>query len=61
MKIDQLLRLLVIAIVLMIAFSLLGFVLKFGTVLLKVGVKVLIFLLIIAVVLRFIEVLRNKR
>lgn len=61
MKIEQLLRLLVIAIVLMIAFSVLGFVLKFGTVLLKVGVQILIFLLIVAVVLRFIEVLRNRR
>ncbi len=61
MKVEQLLRLIVIAIVLVIAFSLLGFVLRFGSVLLGIGLKILVLLLIIAVILRFFEALRKKR
>ena len=60
MKIEQLLRLIVIAIVLLVAFSLLGFVLRFGSVLLGIGLKILVLLLIVAVVLRFIEALRKR-
>lgn len=60
MRIEQLLRLIVVAIVLMVAFSLLGFVLRFGSVLLGIGLKVLVLLLIVAVILRFIEALRKR-
>ncbi len=59
-KIDQILRLIVIAIVLMVAFSLLGFILKIGAALLSIGFKILMILLIIAIVLRFIELLRRR-
>ena len=61
MKLDQILRLIVVAIVLMVAFSLLGFLLRIGSVLLGLGVKILIILLLVAVVLRFIDLLRGKQ
>lgn len=61
MKLDQILRLIVVAIVLMVAFSLLGFLLRIGSVLLGLGVKILVILLLVAVVLRFIDLLRGKQ
>ncbi|HUF09240.1 MAG TPA: hypothetical protein VMO47_07970 [Rhodothermales bacterium] len=61
MKLDQILRLTVVAIVLMVAFSLLGFLLRIGSVLLGLGVKILVILLLIAVVLRFIDLVRGKQ
>ncbi|HEY5564140.1 MAG TPA: hypothetical protein VIL33_01025 [Rhodothermia bacterium] len=61
MKLDQILRLTVVAIVLMVAFSLLGFLLRIGSVLLGLGVKILVILLLVAVVLRFIDLLRGKQ
>lgn len=59
-KIDQILRLIVIAIVLMVAFSLLGFILKIGSALLSIGFKILMILLVIAIILRFIAALRRR-
>ena len=61
MKLEQILRLIVVAIVLMVAFSLLGFLLRIGSVLLGLGVKILILLLLVAVVLRFIDLVRGKQ
>ena len=61
MKLEQVLRLIVIAIVLMVAFSLLGFLLRIGSVLLGLSVKILVVLLLVAVVLRFIDLLRGKQ
>jgi hypothetical protein len=61
MKLEQILRLIVVAIVLMVAFSLLGFLLRIGSVLLGLGVKILVILLLVAVVLRFIDLLRGKQ
>ena len=61
MKLDQILRLIVVAIVLMVAFSLLGFLLKIGSVLIGLSVKILVILLLVAVVLRFIDLLRGKQ
>jgi hypothetical protein len=60
MKIEQLLRLIVIAIVILVAFSLLGYVLRFGSLLLGIGLKILVLLLIVAVILRFVEALRKR-
>lgn len=61
MLIQRLLQLLVVAIVVMAAFSLLVFVLKLAGWILGVGLKVLIVLVIVAAVLRFIELLREKQ
>ncbi len=61
MKLEQILRLIVVAIVLMVAFSLLAFVLKIGAVLLSLAVKILVLLLLVAVVLRFVDLIRGKR
>lgn len=61
MKLDQILRLIVVAIVLMVAFSLLGFLLRIGSVLIGLAVKILVILLLVAVVLRFIDLLRGKQ
>jgi hypothetical protein len=61
MKLDQILRLIVVAIVLMVAFSLLGFLLSVGSWLLGLAVKILVILLVVAVVLRFIDLLRGKQ
>ena len=61
MKLDQVLRLIVVAIVLMVAFSLLAFLLQIGSFLLSLAVKILVVLLLVAVVLRFIDLLRGKK
>lgn len=61
MLIQRLLQLLLVAIVLMVAFALLSFLFKIGVVMLAVGLKLLILLVIVAAVLRFIELLRARR
>jgi hypothetical protein len=61
MKLEQILRLIVVAIVLMVAFSLLGYLLRIGSFLLGISIKVLIVLLLVAVVLRFVDLLRRRR
>ena len=61
MTIQRILQFILVAIVLMLAFSLLVFLLRIGTVLLGLGLKLLLFLLIIAAVLRFFELLAQKR
>lgn len=60
MRIEHILRLIVIAIVLVVAFSLLGWILEFGSMLVSIGLRVLILLLMVAVILRFIQALRKK-
>ena len=59
MRIEHILRLIVIAIVLVVAFSLLGWILEFGSMLVGIGLRVLILLLMVAVILRFIQALRR--
>jgi uncharacterized membrane protein len=61
MTIQRILQFILVAIVLMVAFSLLVLLLRIGTVLLGIGLKLLLFLLIVAAILRFIELLANKR
>ncbi|MDX1440050.1 MAG: hypothetical protein R3284_09120 [Rubricoccaceae bacterium] len=61
MIIQRLLQLVLIAIVLMVALALLSVLFKIGMALLGIGIKVLILLLIGAVVLRFIELIRENR
>ena len=61
MDIQQILRWIVMAIVLMVAVALLGVILKFTGVLLQVALKILLFLLLTAIVVRFISLLRERR
>jgi len=61
MTIQRILQFILVAIVLMVAFSLLVLLLRIGTVLLSIGLKLLLFLLVVAAILRFIELLANKR
>jgi hypothetical protein len=61
MTIQRILQFILVAIVLMVAFSLLVLLLRIGTVLLGIGLKLLLLLLVVAAVLRFIELLANKR
>lgn len=61
MTIQRILQFILVAIVLMVAFSLLVFLLRIGTVLLGLGLKLLLILLVIAAVLRFFELLAQKR
>ena len=60
MRIEHILRLIVIAIVLVVAFSLLGWILEFGSMLVGIGLRVLILLLMVAVILRLIQALRRS-
>lgn len=60
MLIQRLLQLLLIAIVIVVAVSLLSFLLKAATWLIAVGLRVLVVLVLVAVGLRFVEVLREK-
>ena len=60
MLIQRLLQLLVLAIVLVAAFSLLAFVLKLAGWLLALAVRVIVVLLVVAAVLRFVELVRDK-
>lgn len=61
MTIQRILQFILVAIVLMVAFSLLVFLLRIGTVLLGLGLKLLLLLLIVAAILRFFELLAKKR
>lgn len=61
MTIQRILQFILVAIVLMVAFSLLVFLLRIGSVLLGLGLKLLLILLIIAAILRFFEFLAEKR
>ena len=61
MTIQRILQFILVAIVLMVAFSLLVFLLRIGTVLLGLGLKLLLIVLVIAAILRFFEILAQKR
>lgn len=61
MTIQRILQFILVAIVLMVAFSLLVFLLRIGSVLLGLGLKLLLILLVIAAILRFFEFLAEKR
>lgn len=61
MTIQRILQFILVAIVLMVAFSLLVFLLRIGTVLLGLGLKLLLILLVVAAILRFFEILAQKR
>lgn len=60
MLIQRILQLLVIALVVLVAISLVTFLLNVGKVVLALALKVLLLLLIVAAVLRFFEHLRNR-
>lgn len=59
--IQRLLQLVLVAIVLMVALALLVVLFKVGMVLLGIALKVLLVLLVVAAILRFFELLRNRR
>lgn len=61
LEIQQILRWIVTAIVLMVAVVLLGFVLKIAGFLLGYAVKGLVILLLLAIVVRFIGALQQRR
>jgi hypothetical protein len=61
MALQRLLQLVLVVIVLMVAFSLLVFLLQIGQALLSIGLRLLIVLLIVAAGLRFFEHLRQQR
>ena len=61
MTIQRILQFILVAIVLMVAFSLLVLLLRIGTVLLGFGLKLLLLLLVVAAILRFIELVAQKR
>ena len=60
MLIQRILQLMLVAIVLLVAFSLLAILFKIGMALLGIGLRVLVLLLIVAAVLRFFELLRER-
>lgn len=59
--VQQILRWIVTAIVLMVAIVLLGGILNIAGFLLKYAVKILVLLLVVAIVIRFLELLRGRR
>ncbi len=61
MLIQRLLQLLLIAIVVMVALALLGVVLKVSVALIKLVLPVLVLLVVVAALLRFVELLQKKR
>ncbi len=61
MDVQKVLSWLVVAIVMMLAIVLLGFVLQVAGFLVKYAIKILIILLVVAIVLRFFTVLQEKR
>lgn len=60
MLIQRLLQILLLAIVVMAAFSLLAFVLRLAGWLLGLAIQVVIVLVIVAAILRFVELIREK-
>ncbi len=61
MDIQKILRWLVIAIVLCVALALLTFILEVSLQIIQFALPILLVLLLVAIVLRFFEALRNKR
>ena len=61
MDIQQILKWITIAIVLIVAGAVLSVILQVGAVLLKLALKVLLFLLLAAIVLRFVDIIRQRR
>lgn len=61
MFLQRLLQLVLIVIVLMVAFSLLSFLLGFAQLLLGTGLRLLVILLVIALILRFFAFLKEQR
>ena len=61
MLIQRILQLLLIAIVVVVAFTLLAFVMQMVGWLFWIAVKVLVVLLVVAALLRFVEILRSKQ
>ena len=61
MLIQRILKLMLVAIVLIVALALLSVLFKVGIALLGIGLKVLVLLLIVAAVLRFFELVRERR
>lgn len=61
MLIQRILKLMLVAIVLIVAFALLSVLFRVGIALLGIGLKVLVLLLIVAAVLRFVELVRERR
>jgi hypothetical protein len=61
MTLQRILQFVIVVIVLMVAFSLLVFLLQIGQALLSIGLRLLLFLLVIAAILRFFELLRQRR
>lgn len=61
MNVQQILRWIVVAIVLLVAVSLFSVILKVGAVLLNIALKILLVLLLIAIVLRFIGGAQRRR
>ena len=61
MTIQRILQFILVAIVLMVAFSLLVLLLRIGAWLLGKMLGILLILLVVAAILRFVELLANKR
>ena len=61
MDIQQIIRWIVIAIMLLVAVVILGFILDIAGFLLHFAIRALLVLFVVAVVLRFFEVLRQRR
>lgn len=61
MNIQQILRWIVVAIVLIVAVVMLEAILNIAGFLLHFGIRVLLILLLVAIVLRFFELLRGRR
>ena len=61
MTIERVLRLLLVAVVVLVALSLLGVLLKVGAWLIGAAVQVLVVLLIVAAGLRLMEMIKQKR
>lgn len=61
MDIQKVLRWLVVAIVLTVAIVLLDAILNIAGFLLQIGIRVLLILLLVAIVLRFVDLFRKRR
>ena len=61
MTIERVLRLLLVAVVVLVAISLLGVLLQVGAWLISAAVQVLVVLLIVAAGLRLMEMIKQKR
>ncbi|NBB86427.1 MAG: hypothetical protein GVY12_09470 [Bacteroidetes bacterium] len=61
MDIQTVLRWLVVAIVLIVAIVLLDAVLNIAGFLLQIGIRVLLILLLVAIILRFVDLFRKRR